>query len=74
LAVARHRGTEISNPFPSSGESANHHPEAAGCGGFGAVCVATLATQFGGLIRAASALGFSSIRAMQDAIMAYCGG
>jgi len=23
LAVARHRGTEISNPFPSSGESAN---------------------------------------------------
>src|SRR6516162_5195903 len=24
LAVARHRGTEISNPFPSSKESANH--------------------------------------------------
>ena len=25
MAVARHRGTEFSNPFPSSGESANFH-------------------------------------------------
>ena len=46
-------------------------PRSANCYG---QSVATLATQFGGLIRAASALAFSSIRAMQDAIMAYCGG
>jgi hypothetical protein len=36
--------------------------------------VSALARQFGGLHAAASALGFPSVRALQDAINAFCGG
>jgi hypothetical protein len=36
--------------------------------------VAALAQQFGGLNAAALALGFSSVRALQNAILAFCGG
>ena len=36
--------------------------------------VAALASQFGGLNAAAAALGFSSISALQQAILAICGG
>jgi len=36
--------------------------------------VSALARQFGGLDAAASALGFRSVRALQDAISAFCGG
>jgi hypothetical protein len=32
-----------------------------------------LAQQFGGLNAAASALGFSGVRAMQNAILVFCG-
>jgi hypothetical protein len=36
--------------------------------------VSALARQFGGLNRAAAALGFDSVSALQEAIMAFCGG
>jgi hypothetical protein len=36
--------------------------------------VAALAKQYGGLSAAAAALGFDSVSALQDAIMAFCGG
>jgi hypothetical protein len=36
--------------------------------------VSALAKQYGGLNRAAAALGFDSVSALQDAIMAFCGG
>jgi hypothetical protein len=36
--------------------------------------VSTLATQYGGLNAAAAALDYASVRALQDAIMTYCGG
>jgi YVTN family beta-propeller protein len=36
--------------------------------------VAALARQFQGLFRAAAALGFSSVTALQNTILAYCGG
>jgi hypothetical protein len=36
--------------------------------------VAALAQQYGGLNAAAAALGYSSVSALQNAIMAYCGG
>jgi hypothetical protein len=36
--------------------------------------VSALAKQFGGLNAAAADLGFASVRALQDAILAYCGG
>src|SRR5215469_11597574 len=35
--------------------------------------VSALASEFGGLDAAASALGFSSVQALQDAIRAFCG-
>jgi hypothetical protein len=36
--------------------------------------VSALSKQFGGLNHAAEALGYPSVDALQDAIMAYCGG
>ena len=36
--------------------------------------VSALAKQYGGLNSAAAALGFSSVSALQEAIMAFCGG
>jgi YVTN family beta-propeller protein len=36
--------------------------------------VAALVRQFGGLNAAAAALGFSSVGALQNAILAFCGG
>jgi YVTN family beta-propeller protein len=36
--------------------------------------VSALAQQYGGLNNAAAALGFDSVSALQDAIMAFCGG
>ena len=36
--------------------------------------VSTLARQFGGLNGAAAALGYPSVEALQDAILAYCEG
>jgi hypothetical protein len=34
--------------------------------------VAALATQFGGIKRAASTLGFSSVAALQDSVREFC--
>jgi hypothetical protein len=45
-------------------------PGQANCHG---VSVSALARQFGGLSAAASALGFSSVQALQDAIQGFCG-
>jgi hypothetical protein len=39
-----------------------------------AVSVAALIRQFGGLNAAAAALGFPNVRALQNAILAFCGG
>jgi len=36
--------------------------------------VSALAQQFGGLSAAAAALGYSSVKALQDAIRAFCKG
>jgi hypothetical protein len=36
--------------------------------------VSALARQFGGLNGAAAALGFASVNALQEAILAFCGG
>jgi hypothetical protein len=36
--------------------------------------VSALSKQFGGLNNAAAALGYPSVSALQDAIMAYCAG
>jgi hypothetical protein len=36
--------------------------------------VSALAQQFGGLYTAAAALGFSDVRALQNVILAFCGG
>jgi hypothetical protein len=36
--------------------------------------VSALAAQFGGLARAPSALGYSSVSALQNAVLAFCGG
>jgi hypothetical protein len=46
-------------------------PGVANCDG---QSVSALARQYGGLNRAAAALGFSSVSALQEAIMAFCGG
>jgi hypothetical protein len=46
-------------------------PEEANCHG---QSVSALARQFGGLNNAAAALAFSSVQALQDAIMAFCQG
>jgi len=46
-------------------------PGKANCSG---KSVSTLARQFGGLNGAAAALGYPSVEALQDAILAYCEG
>jgi YVTN family beta-propeller protein len=46
-------------------------PEKANCYG---QSVSALAQQYGGLNAAAAALGFSSVKKLQNAIMAFCGG
>src|ERR1700730_16986624 len=45
-------------------------PAAADCN---RVCVSSLTTQYGGLLAAASSLGFSSVKALQAEIGGYCG-
>jgi hypothetical protein len=54
-----------------SQESFAGEPGAANCQG---VSVSALANQYGSLAAAASALGFPSVRALQDAIKAFCRG
>jgi hypothetical protein len=52
------------NPRGGAVSTATSHPQS----------VSALAKQFDGLNAAAAALGFSSVAALQNAIMTYCGG
>jgi len=56
--------TFVQPVFPGTPGKANCHGQS----------VSALARQYGGLNNAATALGYASVRALQDAILAFCGG
>jgi len=63
INTLRQGGHDLTPPFAGVPGNANCH----------GVSVATLATQFGGLSKAAQALGFARVKALQDAIRTFCG-
>jgi hypothetical protein len=56
--------TELTPVFAGTPGKANCHGQS----------VSALAKQYGGLNGAAAALGYSNVSALQNAIMAFCGG